>query len=253
VGRYAAVAQLVGAITNRIVLPHRRTVSGIEGADVDPLVGKYSGAAVDHTPVYQHARADRPEGDHPPVAKDFLVARTRPLPPDQRSIDRTEAIDIAVVRPGVDTALVNGRGETDRAFGEAAPADRPRSDINRAEFIRHGGPEERATIGQRHVKGAVRVHARHLLRRSGPCRFGTMRRGVRPLKREIGWQTLGAHSAASGIAPVCRPVGRSGHASHTMRECTAKGCCSKTQEICPESKPDDWKLSAHVVCLPCRG
>ena len=84
-------------ITDGVVFPDRRTVIGVQSADVETFIRKYSRAKIDNPLVDQNTRPDRPQRDHPAIPEYFLIAGTGPVFPDEPAVLCPETIHVTVV------------------------------------------------------------------------------------------------------------------------------------------------------------
>ncbi len=118
-----------------VVRPQDATVGGVDGVEMDVLMWEYARAEVDHISIDKDARADGPARDHSPVADELLIVAPGPPLPEDPAVGGVEAVDAPVVRPEVQAAAAQRRGQADRPAAEERPLDPARRGVQSIDLV----------------------------------------------------------------------------------------------------------------------
>ena len=219
-----------------LLFPDGLAGGGIEGAQPGALGWEQAGGEVGRLAIDQHAAADRPEGDHPAVARQPPIRFDGPVLPDERTVRGFEAVDAAVVGAEIDLARVDRRREADGSFRDVGPKWLTAGRIKAA----HGVVGRRSVVepplGDHRLEGAIEgdrgaqpvdFPINVLFRRTfGPRRprrvGGRMAPAFDQGQRERVGGDVGPPDVASGGRPIGgrrgRRKGRTAHGGSEQRE-----------------------------------
>ena len=163
--------------------PNRRAVARVQRGGVHALRRIQPGGRVNDTSIHHEAGAHRPERNHPAVAGDAPVARTKPLAPGQAAGAGLEAVHEAVVAPEKQPPAREHRRVAHRPIGHERPLRLAGLGVDATDgVVRAGAQPHERLVGDR-VVGPVAGHARkdalELLPVAAPRRGGPGRAGCR--------------------------------------------------------------------------
>jgi len=175
--------------------PHHRTFSGARTSRSPELYELLASA-------YWCVQLPAPSIPHHEVA-----LGTDAMFPHQVARIKTQAVKETIVGSQVDPAVVDGRREANRSFGEKRPSHIAGFDIQGVEFAVGAGAVQQQPGSGYHLISVIERLTMQLAQRLRPGRHGGVRRVMRPLQVQRIGQPHRSCGAAAVVIMMRRPVG----------------------------------------------